>query len=789
MDLRRHLLRYPWSVPQTRPARDLASTAGTAKQPANPYPVTFGFIEAKVLTPRSLGPTVPRTRLMRWIDTQHGSRLLVVTAPAGYGKTSTLVQWAMQDLRRTAWLTVDQQDNDPAAFLSYLAAALGRVLPLEPALFAAIESRAVSDRAIVGRLLGAIAAEPGPVRLAIDDVHRLRSAACRDSLAEFVTYLPENARVAIAGRDHIGLPLERWRLGGYVVDVGASDLAMDEQEASRLMSELGLELSGAEVAHLTAHTQGWPALLALALGATQRPDGIARLISPHASSEVSDYLRSELLEGHSDDEVAFLTRTSVMERLSGPLCDAVLDGSDSSERLTSLLGSSLLVDDYGDWYRCHPILREFLRDELDRREPGLAVELHRRAAQWHADAGELDIAVEHAFATDDLDFAALIVGRAYAHFHWSGRRTALRSWLRRFDDQDLSERPWLAVLAAYAEVSEGDVHTLERYASLAEHGTFEGRPPDGTVSLESGRHILRALMCRQGPAAMLADADLVVDLEAAEGGRWQDFALWLRAVARHTLGDLDGADRALAEASAVARAGGHEGLTYCILGHRAFLATERQDWGAAGALMEDASACTTPGRFDGYVGSALARVAVIRLAFHRGDFQSVSHELSRIAGLRPLLTAAAPTNSVLALLGLARLHLAMGDPAGARSLLVQADQVMRLRPDLGVLAAEAVTLRAAVASLPIGLAGASTLTAAELRVLAMLPYYLSFKEIGQRLGVKATTIKTHALSIYGKLGATSRSEAVDLAVDAGLLEPFPILGVGSAIREDAGLGD
>ena len=159
-----------------------------------------------------------------------------------------------------------------------------------------------------------------------------------------------------------------------------------------------------------------------------------------------------------------------------------------------------------------------------------------------------------------------------------------------------------------------------------------------------------------------------------------------------------------------------------------------------------------------------------------------------MASLRPLLTAAAPSIAILALLGLARTHLAVGDPGGARSLLAQASEIIRQRADLGVLPAEVAALRATIVALPIGVGGASTLTAAELRVLGMLPYYLSFQEIGQRLGVKATTIKTHALAIYGKLGASSRSEAVALAVEAGLLEPFPAVAVVSATAEDAATG-
>jgi LuxR family maltose regulon positive regulatory protein len=369
-----------------------------------------------------------------------------------------------------------------------------------------------------------------------------------------------------------------------------------------------------------------------------------------------------------------------------------------------------------------------------------------------------------------------------------GRRVMLRAWLRRFDETALERHPWLAVLAAWEELAEGEVGATERLADIAERGSFMGQPPDGTASLESGRAMLRSAMGRHGADDMLANATIAVDLEP-QGSGWRDFALWMLAFALLVQGDTDAADATLVDASAAARAAGNEGLAYCILGHRALLAMDRHDWGAATWMMEDVRAGGGPERFDGYLSASLARIAAIRMALHRGDPRTAQRELAQAAGMRPLLTAAAPSIAVLALLGLARTHLAVGDPGGTRSLLAQASEVLRLRPGLGVLPGEVAALRASVEAMPIGVGGASTLTAAELRVLAMLPYYLSFKEIGQRLGVKATTVKTHALSIYGKVGATSRGEAVELATEAGLLERFPATAAVSAIAEDAAIGD
>jgi LuxR family maltose regulon positive regulatory protein len=353
-------------------------------------------------------------------------------------------------------------------------------------------------------------------------------------------------------------------------------------------------------------------------------------------------------------------------------------------------------------------------------------------------------------------------------------RPTVRAWLRRSGDDDLEERPWLAVLGAWEELAAGDVAATDHLADIVERGAFAGRPPDGTASFESGRAMLRATMCRAGADDALANATRAVELEQAAGGPWRDFALWQLAIARLTNGDQAGADAALADAIAVARSNRNLGLGHCLLGHRALLAADRGDWNSATALALASDGLATSTHVEGYLSSSPARAAQARIAIHRGDIAQARLVLAQAINLRPVLTAAAPALSVLALLGFARAHLAVSDPAGARSLLAQASQVIRVRPDLGVLPGEVAALRAAIASLPLTLApGASTLTTTELRVLALLPYYLSFKEIGQRLGVKATTVKTHALAIYGKLGASTRSEAVELAVAAGLLERFP----------------
>ena len=501
--------------------------------------------------------------------------------------------------------------------------------------------------------------------------------------------------------------------------------------------------------------------------------GGAERIDAGTDDLVADYLRSEVLERRSGAEIAFLTRTSILEGLSAPLCDAVVDGRGSTDLLRQLAASTLLVDDYGGSFRYHTLLRDFLQRELALREPEQVTTLHRRAAAWYRANHAIEPAVDHAFAAGDLDLAATLVGNGFLAYHWSGRRATILAWALRFGADALETRPWLAILAAWEELAAGDVAATVRFADLAERGTFEGRPP-GRHSHRSraGGRCSEPAWSAKAPTTRLANATRAVELEA-DSGSWRDFALWQMAIARLTMGDRAGADAAFADAIVAARSAGHVAICYCLLGHRALVAIERGAWDAAAALIDESDAIAPAPQVAGYLSSVPSRAARIRIAINRGDIAGARRELVRATSLRPLLTAAAPAAAVQCLLAFARAHLAVDDPAGARALVAQASDVIRQRPDLGVLPAEVDALRATLAALaPKRGGGATSLTVAELRVLALLPYYLSFKEIGQRLGVKETTVKSQALAIYHKLGAATRSDAVDLAVDAGLLERF-----------------
>ena len=394
--------------------------------------------------------------------------------------------------------------------------------------------------------------------------------------------------------------------------------------------------------------------------------------------------------------------------------------------------------------------------------------LHQRASAWYESAGDLDTAIRHAFAAGDLDRAATLLSVSFLQQFWTARHAALMAWLGQFGDEEIRRRPWLAVLAAFKELEVGNTAAAGHYAELAERGSFHGPPPDGSVSFESERAMLRVLMARGGAEQMLVSASFAAEQEG--DGPWGPLALWFLATARQVNGDLEVVDGILEKAVASARAYANSGLAYSVAGHRAAVAADLGDWAKAAAIMDDASALVGE-EVKRFASAATACSMLVRLAMRGGDVALARRELESMVALRPKL-AGQGALAVMSLIGFARAYLACGDPAGARAVLAQASDILRRHPDLGVLPTQVAELRRQIAALPIGPGGASTLTAAELRVLALLPYYLSFADIGARLGVRATTIKSHALSIYGKLGASSRPEAVELAIEAGLLEPF-----------------
>ncbi len=732
--------------------------------------LAFELLESKFHAPAARAGIVTRTALVERLAASRAPFIAVV-APPGYGKTTLLAQWAERVGPRVAWVSCDDGDNDPVVLLSALAVALDRIAPVDPAIFWALASSGAGIT-VVPRFVSAIASMRQPVRLVLDHAEAVTNQQCLSTIAEFALRLPAGWQLALASRTDVPLPAARLRAQGRIVEVGAEDLAMGPREASSLLEGAGIEPGGAGIADLLRQTEGWPAGLYLAALATRAGAQQSKVGFNFTGDDrfMGDYLRSELLDRVSSTEASFLVRTSVLDRMCGSLCDAIVGAKGSGRLLERLEQRNLLVvplDRRREWYRYHHLLRELLQAELRRKEPDRVLDLHVRAAAWYQANGLPEAAIEHAQAAGDYDRVAGLV-LDLAQPVWAGGRveTVLRwmEWLR--DRTSAEHYGAIAVHGSLIFALLGQPIEAERWAAAAERASPAGAVPDGST-MEGTLAYLRAILCRSGVDEMRRDARIGWE-GLSPASPYRATMLHTEGISYLLQGDPDQADPILAHAFDAAASSGALPLAALVLAERCFVAAERDDWPEVTSLAQRAVTVVEAGRFEDYWTSALVFAWAARAALHRGDIPQARHYVGRAARLRPLLTYALPVVSVQALLELARSYIALADPGGAGAVLRQVHDILQQRPDLGVLPRLADQLRSNLATInAVGL-GASSLTAAELRLLPLLSTHLSFREIGERLYVSLHTVKTQASSVYRKLGVSSRSEAVARSQELGL---------------------
>jgi LuxR family maltose regulon positive regulatory protein len=748
-------------------------TSALARGPTAQLP--FHVSESKLHPPVARPGIVTRSLLVDRLAAENTPPVVSVAAPPGYGKTTLLAQWAEHKQGRVGWVSADDRDNDPAVLLAAIAVAIDRVEPIDPidpTVFRALMSPAAAVT-VPARLASAIAAMDLPVTLVVDHLDAVTNRACLDAITQLALGLPAGSQLAIGSRDMPPLPAARLRAQGGILEIGVDDLAMDEHEAASLLEGAGIEPVDEHVRELVMRTEGWPVGLYLAALAMKAG-------SPHTDVEltftgedrfIGDYLRSEFLDRLSPAEVSFLTRTSILDRMCGPLCDATLGRTRSSAVLEELEGRNLLViplDRHRDWYRYHVLFRELLAAELRRREPELVPELHLRAAAWYEANGRSELAIEHAQAGGDADCVGRLVLQLANPVWASGRADTVMRWMEWFETQSLVERyPGVAVHGALMSALMGRPADTERWAAAAERTESGGLLPDGNT-VEGTVAYLRALLCRNGVDAMQRDAQIAWS-GLSTASPYRATMLHAEGLAHLLAGDADRADAIFARAVDAATDAAVLPFVPVVLAERGIVAIERDDWPGADQFAEPAQSIMQEGGLDDYWTSALVYAWLARVALHRGDVAQGREHVARAARLRPLLTYALPVVSAQALLEMARAYIALADPAGGRAVLRQVHDIFHQRPELGVLPAQADALRLQLDTLRGNAPGASSLTTAELRVLSLLPTHLSFREIGERLFVSRHTVKTQAISIYRKFDVSSRSEAIARMHEVGLL--------------------
>lgn len=753
------------------------SVDGAAERAAAPEAIV---LETKLTPPTVRSEHVRRTDLLAALRAGGARKLTLVAAPPGFGKSTFLADWAAtEESAAVAWLSLDENDNDPARFFTYIAAALRRVEPeLGSRALAALRNPGADlIELVLPRFLNDLAGLDRDVALVVEDYHLISSPDVHRALAYLIERSPSALRLVLSTREDPPLPLARLRARGELAEVRAGDLRFSEEEtAGFLVDGLGLELSATDIARLHARTEGWPAALYLAaLSLRGRPD-VSRRIERFAGDEryVVDYLTTEVLARQPSELRVFLLRTSILKKFSGPLCDAVAGRDGSATLLADLERSNLLLvplDTRREWYRYHHLFGDLLRHELEATERAALPDLHRRASAWYRDAGLIVDAADHAIAGGDLDAVAELVGRHYGLFVDEGQLTTVMGWLAAVPDQAVADDWLLGFAGAVAYAHAGRFDDAERWLDLAERApqvVRNGQEPAAPLAALAG--YLRLL--RGDIGGTVANARRALATSRAADPVWALAPQMVLAPGLWWAGEPDEARTVLEAVGRTGQAAGIPAATVYALGNRGAIALDEQDEAAAEALASEAIELMLRAELVDHPWAAMAHIVHGAVLGRRGELTDAAEEIERGLALGEQLGAWQLIAH--ASLALAEVRQRQHQPAAARRLLTRVRGLLESLPDPGdgfsrlERTEKALRLRA---TRDRGSAAGPywELSRREIEVLRLLPSGLSQREIAAELYVSFNTVRTHTRVIFGKLGVASRAEAVARARELGLL--------------------
>jgi LuxR family maltose regulon positive regulatory protein len=748
------------------------SASVTTSRSGGPRPVT-GFEPLR----SKLRPTRPHVDLVRrdeLVDAllDCAAPLVLVSAPAGYGKSTVLSQWAQSERRPTAWVQVSEADNDPVVLLTYLVLALEPIAPLDAAVVDLLRLRypPLKER-VLPCLAGALAGAP-PFLLVLDDGHLVRNAACWRTILSVLDQLPHGAQVAIGSRHDPALPLARLRVAGRLAEFRTERLAMSRDEARELLDLHAFTCDAETLDAVLTVTEGWVTGLYLALLAGEGRPKDAWL--PHVRGdrrEIAAYLVAEVLEQQPLEVQRFLVHTSILESLCAPLCDAVTGSGDAHEVLGRLARENLFVaalDDRDQWYRYHHLFGELLRAELARREPLRVPDLHRTAAAWYHENGKPEQAVLHWLAAGDTAAAAKPAFAACFDYVDHGQVETARRMLDAFTEEQLLSNVALTMAAGwlYGTVI-GDSRRGDFWRRAACAATVDDRPlPGGGDTWRSYQAGLRAFLAPDGITRMREDAEL--SLKLAEGSGVQSCAESKRAlgVACYLSGRRRRAEQLFDAVLWEIRDRACEAYALAFL---SLIAADELRWDEAADLdrrvLEHAPAMTldmSPGMF-----LALPMLLAHTRALAWRDDPGFDAQRARTERHIEQMVPQVEWRLLLASVILGEVGLERGDLVDAGRWAAKAETVLRGYPDAGMLRRRTERLRQTLEQRRL----ADPLTRAEGRVLELLPTQLTAEQMAARLFVSKNTVKTHMRRLYTKLGVTTRTDAVERAHELGLLRP------------------
>jgi LuxR family transcriptional regulator, maltose regulon positive regulatory protein len=759
------------------PSRFARATGGAASGLAGGAIVTASA--APMLHPPAAGHgTVVRQGLLDRLTESLVARLVLVVAPAGWGKTSLLRDWwsAAEDSSR-AWLSIETAHNDPARFWCSIIAAIGTVSPGigATALEMLAPSAAQEPACVEPLLINDLTSLPRRVTLVLDDFHLLTNQDVLECFGFLVEHMPPTLGLVVATRSDPALPLARLRARGEMAEIRTGELSLSEAEAAQLLNgTLGLSLPPDEMHALWQRTEGWAAglyLAGLSLRGCKDSDP-ARYIRAFAGDDrhIFDYLAAEVLGGLPPPIRSFLLRTSVLDRCCGSLCDAVTGLSGSQDLLEQIERSQLLVplDNARRWYRYHVLFAEMLRRELDESEPGLAPLLHRRASAWHRQHGLITEAINHAIAAGDVPDARELVAA-----HWSdaldeGLAETVQAWLDQLPPEIVAEDARMCLIRGFAAHHEGRLEDMQRWLAAAGATAPMGPMRHGPTSVESGTCYLRAgYRHHTGDLAAAESASRqVAELELETGSaQWRAPALAMLGATLFWRGQDIDASGLLEQVIKHAHPPTDALPALQALSCMSAIAARRGVRETAERYLREAADLAARYHLANSWATITADLTAADLLANRGELT----EAEEVAGnaLEHARRRQARLETAAALLCLARIHSRAGHTADARARIKEATDLIGQCQDPGILTdllAETERLADPAASVPAprnqGRARRRDgLTGREAEVLGLLTQGCTNLEIAASLVVSVHTVERHLQNAYRKLGVRNRADA------------------------------
>jgi len=555
-----------------------------------PDPSTFAasLLETKFFAPSRREGLIDRQRLIDRLNRKPAPRLTLISAPPGFGKSTLVAQWISQldDDVAVAWVSLDERDNQPETFWLYVVAALERAAPgvAGAALSSLQGGQPPPIRSLLTPLLNELARREGRLVLVLDDFHVIEDAQINDDFRFFVEHGPPNMALAIVSRTDPALPLARMRARGELMEVRATDLRLTPQETGAFLERsMGIQLGSEQVAALESRTEGWVAALQLAGLSLQGRADPAEFVQRFSGDDryVVDYLVDEVLRGLEPTVREFLLRTSILERLAAPLCEAVIGEGDARAMLELLERRNLFLvplDDRRQWYRYHHLFADVLRAHLFEQYAGEVDVLHRRASDWYAANGEPDAAIQHAIAGRDFAGAARLIESRAETVVTRHHPDQLIAWLQQVPDEVIARLPLLSTFYGHALQGMGDIEGSARWLHIAEAayastGESDGERPPVPALLALGRGYL-SMVSGDGPATVEHANRALSQLSKAEP-HWYGTAVGLLSLAHWSNGDLDAAQSLRAESVGIFERAGDDGLAITSAYHDAELLKAR----------------------------------------------------------------------------------------------------------------------------------------------------------------------------------------------------------------------